>query len=328
MSAEHHLLNLDSIATMGKFPKFCVDTYLWGDRFFNGYDTTYVAGSGYKFNVKLTSDNWTEGYRFNMPDKMRLYMRATPSSSIGIYLTYLAVSVGYDVNISKLTGSLERARKRLRFGFNCSLLSVELYHINNNVGAHIKEYEYDGNLMYCNIPVKGIDNSTFGLDIYYFFNHKRYSEAAAFNFSRLQKKSQGSFYAGFSFYHQNLNFDFQTHQSLTIENIPNLSYHADTKNFGLRLGYGYNWCFAPHWLLAVSESPVIGLRKGYVNSDISKYSLSLYNHLKLSIVWNSGRWFSGLIFKLDNSIISDNHTVYSSGLGSLEAVIGMRFNLW
>jgi len=34
--------DLDSIAAMGKFPRFVVNTYRWGNEFFNGYDTTYV----------------------------------------------------------------------------------------------------------------------------------------------------------------------------------------------------------------------------------------------------------------------------------------------
>ena len=44
---------LDSIAEWGRFPRFCVDVYHWGDKFFNSYDSTYVVGTGYKFNVKL-----------------------------------------------------------------------------------------------------------------------------------------------------------------------------------------------------------------------------------------------------------------------------------
>jgi hypothetical protein len=31
-------LALDSVATWGKFPRFVVNTYRWGDKFFNGYD--------------------------------------------------------------------------------------------------------------------------------------------------------------------------------------------------------------------------------------------------------------------------------------------------
>ena len=38
---------------------------------------------------------------------------------------------------------------------------------------------------------------------------------------------------------------------------------------------------------------LIGVRKGYVNSDMEKVSFSMYNRLKLSIVWNRDRWFFG-----------------------------------
>ncbi len=49
-------LSLDSIAQWGKFPRFCVNTYRWGDSFFNGYDSTYVQGSGKRWNVKTRID--------------------------------------------------------------------------------------------------------------------------------------------------------------------------------------------------------------------------------------------------------------------------------
>ena len=44
-------LALDSVATWGRFPKFCVDVYRWGDRTFNSYDSTDVVGTGKKFNI-------------------------------------------------------------------------------------------------------------------------------------------------------------------------------------------------------------------------------------------------------------------------------------
>lgn len=329
--AECHIFNLDSISQKGRFAKFCVDTYRWGDRFFNGYDTTFVSGTGYKFNVKITSDSWTEGYRLMMDDES-LYMRADPSTSIGLHLTYLAVTLGYDVNVSKLLGSIDRTRKRVRFGFNCSLLSFELYRTSNDASATIKNYHHATSISQTDIPFDGIDNTTFGIDAYYFFNHKRYSEAAAFSFSRIQKQSQGSFHAGLSFYHQNARFDFASlinHDNEYMHiGYPLTNYIADTKNVGLRLGYGYNWVFAHKWLMSISESPVIGLRYGYVNSANAKYSVSLYNHFKLSVVWNSGRWFVGVIGKLDNSIISGDNVMYINGVGSLEAAVGMRFNIW
>ncbi|MEE0979795.1 MAG: hypothetical protein UH625_10385, partial [Muribaculaceae bacterium] len=45
-------LALDSIAAMGKVPRAAISVYRWGDRFFNTYDSTYVVGTGCKFNIK------------------------------------------------------------------------------------------------------------------------------------------------------------------------------------------------------------------------------------------------------------------------------------
>ncbi len=325
-------LSLDSIATWGKFPRFVVNTYRWGDKFFNGYDTTYVKSTGYKFNVKVTADNWTDAYNFILPNDTRITMLSDPSSTIGAYLTYLAVSAGYDVNISKIFGGQPQSRKRLRFGFNCMLFAAEVYLISNDVGTTIKRFGPKGSSNHLDIPFNGINNETWGLDAYYFFDHKRYSEAATFNFSRLQKKSHGSFYTGFSIYKQNLDFDFslvpEDLQAYIPDTWQDRHYKVETYNYALRLGYGYNWVFAPKWALGVSESPVIGLRKGFVNSDIEKSSLSLYNRMKLSVVWNSGCFFFGAIGKFDVAIVNDKKTTYAGGILSGEAVFGYRFNLW
>lgn len=54
-------------------------------------------------------------------------MTSDNSTSAGLYLTYLAVSVGYDINLSKILGGVDRSRKRFRFGFNCMLFAAEFY---------------------------------------------------------------------------------------------------------------------------------------------------------------------------------------------------------
>ncbi len=321
--------NLDSIATWGKFPRFVVNTYRWGDKFFNGYDTTYVRSTGYKFSAKITTESWLDGYSFRLPNKTGIFMRSDPSTSVGVYLTYLAVSAGYDINVSKLFGGADQSRKRLRFGFNCMLFAAEAYLISKNVGTTLKKFGPEHHL---NLPFDAIDNSTWGVDAYYFFNHKRYSEAASFNYSRLQQKSQGAFYTGFSIYSQRLRFDFsglpEELKTILPSHWNNYIYQVNTHNYALRFGYGYNWVFAPKWVLGVSESPIIGVRKGYVNSDISKVSLSLYNRMKLSVVWNNGPWFAGVTGRFDVAIVNDRETTYAGGVLSGEAVLGIRFNLW
>lgn len=323
---------LDSVAQWGRFPHFCVDVYRWGDKFFNSYDSTYVEGTGYKFNVKIKTESWTDYYNFRLPDEVDMTMISDQSTTVGAYLTYLAVSLGYDINVSKLLTGAERTRRRFNFGFNCSLLSVAWNYMSNDVGTSIKRIGEHGRNENTNIPFDGINTSFWSLESYYFFNHKRYSQAAAFNFSKVQQKSQGSFYAGISLSNSKYNFDFSGLPDRFVNYLPETwaenKYKVSTKSYTFVFGYGYNWVFARHWLMGVSESPVIGLRRGDINSRFDSNSFALSNQFKLSVVWNNGRWFAGAIGKLDTNIIYDKEHTFVSGLLTGEASIGYRFNLW
>ena len=319
---------LDSIAEWGKFPRFCVGVYRWGDKFFNTYDSTYVRGTGFKFNGKVTADSWMDVYNFRIPESRNIYMHSDASTSMGLYLTYLAVSVGYDVNFSKLFGGPDRSRQRLRFGFNCALFAAEAYLSKNDVGAKMTRFgDYRPNLNF-----DGINNESWGLDVYYFFNNKRYAEAAAFNYSKIQLKSQGSLCAGLSIYSQKLDFNFASLPEFMLEQLPDTwpdyRYRVDTNNYAVRFGYGYNWVFHPGWLLGVSETPIVGARKGFINGEYDKWSVSLYNRFKLALVWNHKRWFAGMTTRFDAAVISDKQTFYAGGVLSFEAAVGYRFNLW
>jgi len=328
-------LALDSVATWGKFPKFCVDVYRWGDRFFNSYDTAYVEGTGYKFNAKIRTDTWDDVYLFSLPDKYRMNMVSDWCTSTGLYVSYLALSVGYDINVSKYFGGSSRARKRFNFKFNCALFGADFYWINNDVGTTIKEFGPRNHMQKLNLPFDGINTTIFGVDTYYVLNNKRYSRAAAFNYSKIQKQSQGSFFFGFSYWNQNFDFDFSRLPVDIREDLPaswaesDYRYQASNHNYSLCVGYGYNWVFKRHWLLGVSESPVFGLKHGYIN-DPGKMSnsFSLYNRFKLSVVWNNRHWFSAFQGSVENGLIYDKDHQLVSGIFNFEVSVGYRFNLW
>lgn len=326
---------LDSIAAMGKFPKFCIDVYRWGDRFFNTYDSAYVSGTGYKFNIKNRTETWSDRYLFRLPDDYEMQMRSDPNTSTGFHLTYLAVSIGYDLNVSKLFGSHEAARNRFTFQFNCALFSVDLGWISNNVATRITKFGPQNNLDSYNIRFDGINTNMFSVSAVYYINHKRYSQAAAFSYSKIQKKNQGSFFVGFNYWTQNFNFDFNALPDKIRNQLPhdwaafNYKYKANNRNYALAIGYGYNWAFAPHWVLGLSESPNIGLKSGYINYiDNKKYSFSLFNRARAAIVWNSNHWFAGGILKVDNTLIYDKDHALLNTVINGEVSVGYRFNLW
>lgn len=325
---------LDSIAQWGRFPRFCVNTYRWGDKFFNSYDSNYVIGTGKRFNVKFKTDILTDFYNFQFDDsrRTRMMMVSDPTTTAGIYLTYMAVSVGYDLNIGKYFGG-GRSRKQFNFQFNCSLFAADLYFITNDIGSTITRFGPQGNSSHTHIPFNGINNKSWGLDTYYFFNHKNYSQAAAFAFSKVQIKSSGSFYAGLSMSETHYDFDFNSLPEDMLIDLPlkdyNYYYRAQNTNYAFRLGYGYNWVFHKGWVFAISESPNIGIRTGWLlNPSETRTTFSLYNRLKASLVYNHGAWFVGAIARLENGLIYNKEHTMIGSMFNFEASVGYRFNLW
>ena len=327
-------LNLDSIAAMGRFPRFCVDTYRWGDKFFNGYDTAYVSGTGYKMNAKLRTESWTDYYNLHFNNNTEISMISDPSTSVGLYLTYMAVSVGYDMNLSKYFSGKEEARRRFNFQFNCMLFAANLYFIKNDVGTHISTFvPYGGEKEHPDVEYSGINNTSWGIDLSYFFTHKRYSHAAAFNFSRVQVKSGGSFFGRFSF--NRYKYDFNLNKlpddilATIPPDIPGNHYRINTKSYLFKGGYGYNWVFARHWLLGSSISPAIGWSRGYYeNPSKRKSTFSSFLTADISCVWNNRHWFAGIVANSHLSMVRDRRRSMLSAVLNLEVSLGYRFNLW
>ena len=335
-SGKAEFLSLDTIASWGKFPRFCINTYRWGDKFFNSYNSDHVVGTGKRFNIKLRTESWGDFYNFYFDEepRTRMDMLSNPTTSAGFWLTYMAVSVGYDMNVGKYIGG-GKARHKWSFQFNCSLFAAEAYFSKNDVGSTIKRLGPRGNTMPTSINFSGINNESWGLDTYYFFNHKNYSQAAAFSFSKVQLKSAGSFYAGLSFWGLRYDFDFNTLPQDIKTQLPlskyDYYYRTRNENYAVRLGYGYNWVFHRGWTLAVSESPIIGVRRGWLlNMTERRTNLSLYNRFKASLVYNNGsyRWFAGIIVRVENALFYDKTHAMLASMGSLEASVGYRFNIW
>ncbi len=306
--------------------------YRWGDEFFNGYDTAYVARTYTSFNVKLTSESWKDIYLFDLPDEKRIRIESDPATSAGFVLSYLALSAGYDINISRYFGGPDRVRKRFQFGFNCSLLSVEYYNIHNDGGTRITKFGPRSAPQRLSIDFTGINTHTQGFDLYVFLNQKRYSSSAAFKYGRLQKRSQGSFYVGVNYFHNRYDFDFSGLPAPLRDQLPaewdNYSYRVNTDNYCFRLGYGYNWVLSRHWLIGISESPVLGLQIGTITGNTHPRSMSLSNRLQASVVWNSGHWFGGVIARADQGLIYNKKQAFINSDISATFSFGYRFNLW
>ena len=320
---------LDSVAEWGKFPRFCVNTYRWGDRFFNSYDSAYVKGTGYKMNVKLRTNSWIDDNRFLIDHDCKVEMRSPSTNTIGFDITYLAVSLGYDFNINKLFGGVDRRKSKFNFDFTCALFTASLYSIKNDVGMNLKRV---GDMKGINEKFDGVRTSSWGIEAVYFFNNNRYSYAAAFSISKLQLRSQGSFFVGFSCNNQDLNFDFAKLPDYLKPQLPE-EWHSRVftvkeQTCGVKGGYAYNWVPAKHYNIGASEAVIPSVSKGKQSSVNPGCSFRLYNRLNLSVTWNNRRWFAGIVGKTDVAVVADKKTILANSLFSVEMKVGWRFNLW
>lgn len=323
--------SLDSIAAWGKFPRFCVNTYRWGDKFFNTVDTVYVRGSGKRFNVKAKVNSWADTYNFRFDNGYRMEMMSRPSTTLGFYLTYMAVSVGYDMNIGRYFGGAPEARQRFNFQFSCQLFAVDMQYVTNDMGTRIKRLGEPGSMKDVNIIFPDVTTSQWGVNLYYFFNHKRYSQSAAFSYGKIQQRSAGTPFLGLSFSGQNYKFDFWDLAQQLGSELPaswGYYYHVQNRNYCVRAGYAYNWVFHHGWCLGISAGLNLGLREGLVNvTDSNRYSFSSSAVGRMSLIYNyKTKWFFGVVGGTDAQLFYDKqHTMISNNF-TVEASAGFRFD--
>ncbi len=96
------------------------------------------------------------------------------------------------------------------------------------------------------------------------FNGRRYSQAAAYNQSVIQRRSAGSLLVGATWYQSS--FDYADIQNAVFMIIGHGIYRAKVHQANIGIGYGYNWVPLP--------------LRGLVVNVMAMPTISVYNHVK------------------------------------------------
>lgn len=319
----------DTTVIWPKFLKFCVDLYNWGDKTFNSYDPEYVIGTGKRWKVRIVSDNWLDTYEMKLPQGINTTMSSDIYANIGAYIQYMAVSVGSSYDIQKLFNKKEPSHKKYEFGFVCALFNAELYYHENRGGVNIRKFGQLGDRELIKEYFPGVSMYTLGFDAYYFFNNKKYSQGAAYNFAKYQLKSQGSFMAGISITNQKLTFDFNQLPDNLKDKLPAddiTKYYFHYNSYAIMGGYGYNWVIAPKLLFNATIMPSIGFSHYYEDSlEGNKYLLSLNILGKISLTYNLGNFYFGLFGKVNGHYYRQGTMRLFSSIENFSAYVGLRF---
>lgn len=318
----------DTTVEYPKFLKFCVDVYNWADKFFNGYDPEYVVGTGHRWKARLVTDNWSDSYSMHFRGKkLNMRMLSDLNSNLGAYLHYMAVSVGYSIDMKTIFGGKKTDHSRFDSNFNCALFNFDLTYTKTD-GTYIRHLTGYNSNHFFKSEFPGVRMSNLSASLYYFFNHKRYSQGAAYNFSKIQKKSSGSFIVGFNYSNLDLSMDFTTIEEILKPHLIldqdylKLHYHS----YCLIAGYGYNWVFHPKWLFNISVLPSIGFNHCYEDTtDGSGNQFALNIHGRTSLTYNHRSMFVSLIGKISGNWYTSRRLSLFNAIEFFSANVGIRF---
>lgn len=318
----------DTTVIYPRFIKFCVDVYNWADYVFNSYNEDYVVGTGKRWKARVVSDNWVDSYSMMLPRHMQTHMLSDIYANIGAYIQYMAVSMGYTYDMNKLFGNKPIAHKKWEFGFNCARFNAEIYYHENTGGTNLRKFGQYKKGHFFKEEFPGLELHNFGIEAYYFINNKKYSQGAAYNFSKIQKKNQGSFIVGAVYTNLKLSFDFSKlpENLLPYLTIPATSYLFHYKSYAILFGYGFNWVITPKLLFNISAMPSVGASHCYEDSlEGAKWMFSANISARSSLTYNLGNFFIGLIGKMNGHWYKSGTYSLFSSVENLSANIGIRF---
>lgn len=314
-----------------RFARFCVNVYNWGDRTFNSYDPDYVVGTGKNWKIIGKSYNWAQSYMLTFSRNTSIRMISDVYSDIGAHLSFMAVSLGYDFNANELIGDPVANRTNFEFNFTCALFAANYQRSSTNGGAHVTKFGRfkppgGGKL---NFKFDGVSESSTVWDVYYFLNHRRYSQAAAYCYSKYQLRSAGSIIAGFNYTHQEIGLDFSQLPPDMLAYMPgdHQYYRFRYTDYDLLVGYAYNCVMKPRrWLFNVTALPSLGYKHSYEDStEGRKDMLSTNIKLMLAFVYNHRSLFASAAVRFDGRVYYGNGYTFFNSTESLTFNIGARF---
>ena len=190
-------------------------------REFSNIDERYIEPQHFNYTVMLQNTNTYEEYTLYGKEGQRISFAPDPSWRLGPYLGWRWVFLGYTLDLKHInTKDNHSSKKEFNLSLYSSLLGVDLfwrqtgndYHIQRmNLGDHINTDALR------KVSFDGFKSSIKGLNLYYIFNHRKFSYPAAYSQSTRQKKSAGSWMVGLGYTQHQLEVDWDKLSAIVDE---------------------------------------------------------------------------------------------------------------
>ena len=186
------------------------------------------------------------------------------ASSIGVWAGYRGTGIGFSRSLHRKKGvTLSFTTTGAKYGATIRLRGFDIDEVTVNSTVHeggqeVKD-EMKGDL---NVPASV---ASLYLNGYYVFNGRRYSQAAAYNQSVIQRRSAGSFLLGATWYMSAFDFSDDKNSGIGMILLSNNIGRVKLHQGNIGVGYGYNW---------------VPLRGLVINAMVMP-TISFYNRVKV-----------------------------------------------
>ena len=218
----------------------------------------------YKANtVDVDYENCIDLPEDNRHTDWKMCFKPRMASSLGFWVGYRGLGISYSKSLIKNAGRyFSFGATGAKYGFNFRLRrfktdEMSLTGKDYKNGEVIEEVD-DNSYTFSPVWIRSVY-----INGYYVFNGRRYSQAAAYNQSVIQRRSAGSFLVGATLYQSSLDYSDRDNAGMMIlsHNIGRIK----LQQASIGAGYGYN--FVP--------------LRGLVINAMAMPSLSFYNRVKV-----------------------------------------------
>ena len=225
----------------------------------SSFDADLMAKLSNTYGIDLSSSSISWDMRINQP----------MTTSVGVWVGYRGLGIGYSQSLTKRAGryftlSATGSHYGLTFTlrrFSADDLTVKML----GTAATGETYELRENYQsHAPFWVRSVF-----VDGYYVFSGRRYSQAAAYNQSVIQRRSAGSFLLGLSWYQSSIDFSDKLNGEFIVatNGVGKIKVHQGNIGFG----YGYNWVPARNWLFNIMVMPTVSV---YNRVKVTKYDFN------------------------------------------------------
>ena len=323
---------------------------------FDNVDENYVERIGYNFTAMLQTTTSFERYSIGTPNYVEsMSFAQRPDCRIGPYLGWKWLFLGYTFDVTNF-GSHKSSSTRFELSIYTSMIGVDLifrrtgndFFIRriNGLGDAAKAFEGQD----CSY----IKASVTGVNLYYNFNHRRFSCPAVFSQSTIQRRSAGSWQLGASILKHDIHFDYSALPAELFVETETKNQYASLErlhywDYSLTFGYAYNWVPARNWCVGLSVTPTVGYKHATSQTviledesgDEQEADPSFMTRLnevlvrrgnfnfggtgRLGVIYNNGRWFTGLFGVVHHFRYRRNDLRFLNTFGTVNLCVGFYF---